>query len=466
MTERSSARTFVEAFAGLDCRGAEQPSWLRDLRRTAIERFADRGLPTTRDEEWKYTSLAPMLEAPLEPELAPAEEPEEEAVAPFFIGGPGWHRLVFVNGRYSEKLSSVRPLPPGVRLASLLEALASDAEALRSHLAREAAPADAFAALNAASWRDGAYLSVPSGTRLREPVQLLFVARSPEAARAEHPRTLIVLGPNSEATVVESYAALGPDVYLTNAVTDVELGDDAGLEHAKVEMESPRAFHIARTRVRQGRDSRFASTSASFGGRLVRQDAHVRLAAEGATSTLSGLFVIGGVQHVDTHTVVDHAAPRATSRQLWKGVLDGRARGVFDGRVVVRPGANGTDAQQTNKNLLLSDGAEVASKPQLEIFADDVKVSHGAADGQVAEEAVFYLKSRGLDEAAARTLLTYGFANEVLGRIGAPAAREWLQGRLMARLERGRVVADEAEAEAVGAREGAAHATGHPEERT
>jgi Fe-S cluster assembly protein SufD len=299
-------------------------------------------------------------------------------------------------------------------------------------------------------------------------VQLLFVG----TARASHPRTLIVLAPDSEATVVESYAGLGGGVYLTNAVTDIALGERAALDHARVEVESHRAFHVGRTRVHQDRDSRFASCSASFGARLARHDVHALVAGEGASAALSGLCVIGGSQHVDTHTVIDHAAPRGTSRQLWKGVLDGRARGIFGGRVVVRPGASGTDAQQTNKNLLLSDGVEAASTPQLEIFADDVKVSHGAADGQMAADAVFYLKSRGLDEGAARTLLTYGFANEVLERAGPPAVREWLADRLVARLDRGRVIDDGAmdlagrETAAVGGRrtEGVL-ASGHGKER-
>jgi len=233
-------------------------------------------------------------------------------------------------------------------------------------------------------------------------------------------------------------AAAG-DTYLTNAMTDVVIGDGARLDHYKLQHESPRAFHVGRLRVRQQRDSRFTSCSVAFGGRLVRNDVHAILTGEGAECTLNGLFVIGGQQHSDTHTVVDHAVPRGASRQLYKGVLDGRARGVFNGRIVVRPGAQKTDAHQTNKNLLLADGVEVDSKPQLEIFADDVKCSHGAADGQLASEAIFYLKSRGLDEAAARALLTYGFAGEVLARIPQETIRTRLEGLLAARLGGGRV---------------------------
>jgi Fe-S cluster assembly protein SufD len=228
------------------------------------------------------------------------------------------------------------------------------------------------------------------------------------------PRSLIVLDRASQATVIETYAAVSAETYLTNATTRCILGPGASLDHHRVQQESERAFHVGATDARQARDSRFASTSIAFGGRLVRNDVRVRLEAEGATSTLHGLYVIGGRQHVDTHTTVDHAAPHGTSRQLYKGVLDGRARGVFDGRIIVRRGAQKTDAHQTNKNLLLSDGVEVDSKPQLEIFADDVKCSHGAADGQLADEALFYLRSRGLGENTARALLTYRFASEVV----------------------------------------------------
>jgi len=360
------------------------------------------------------------------------------------VGPASWSRLVFVNGRYVAKLSAIRPVPGDARIGSLAEALITDAEIVRSHFSATAGePADAFGALNTAFWQDGAFLQVPAGVSLEEPVQLLFVATTPEAARADHPRSLIVLGEGSSATLVETYFALDGNAYLTNAVTELVLASGAGVEHHKVVLESRGGFHVGRTRVRQSRDSRFASCSIVFGGRLVRNDVDAWLGGEGAECTLSGLSVIGGRQHADTHTVVDHAQPRATSRQLYKGVLDGRARGVFYGRVIVRPGAIGTDAHQTNKNLLLSDGVEVDSKPQLEIFADDVKCSHGAADGELAEEAIFYLKSRGLDEAAARTLLTHGFANEVLGRIRVEPIRTWCERLLVARLRRGRVVEDE-----------------------
>ncbi|MGH7300387.1 MAG: Fe-S cluster assembly protein SufD, partial [Candidatus Rokuibacteriota bacterium] len=340
-------------------------------------------------------------------------------------------------------LSAIRPVSPGARVGSLAEALITDEPTVRAHLAADVAPGDAFGALNAAFWPDGAFLHVPAGVRLEEPIQLLFVATA-GAPGADHPRSVIVLEPESRAVLVESYVALGEEAYLTNASTEMALGPGAGLEHHRIVLEGRRAFHVGRIRVRQGPDSRFASHAVTLGGRLVRSEVDVRLDAPGAECALNGLFVVGGAQHVDTHTVVDHARPRTTSRQLYKGVLDGRSRGVFNGRVVVRPGADGTDAHQTNKNLILSDGVEVDSKPQLEIFADDVKCSHGAADGQLAEDAIFYLESRGLDEVAARTLLTHGFANEVLGRIGVEPVRAWCEELLRGRLRGGRVPEEEA----------------------
>jgi Fe-S cluster assembly protein SufD len=280
---------------------------------------------------------------------------------------------------------------------------------------------------------------VPADVAVDEPLELLFVTSAGASPVASHPSNLLVLGRGGQATVVERYVTVGDAPTLTNVTTTALIGPGARLQHHRVQQESWRAFHVGRVQVRQTRDSALAAFTTTFGGRLTRNDVHVRLEAEGAVCALNGLFVLGGRQHVDTHTVLDHASPHGQSRQLYKGVLDGNARGVFDGRVIVRPGAVKTDAHQTTKNLLLSDGVEVDSKPQLEIFADDVKCSHGAADGQLAGDAIFYLRSRGLSETAARALLTYGFAGEVLGRIPVAALRTWLERVLAARLSGGRV---------------------------
>ncbi|HSF06802.1 MAG TPA: Fe-S cluster assembly protein SufD [Methylomirabilota bacterium] len=420
---------------------AESPDWLGETRRKARDRFAAVGLPTPRDEEWKYTSLSPLAAIPFDLDVEAGGEGVGQAeIARFLMGDLSWSRLVFVNGRYSSTLSLVPFVPDGAHIGSLAEAVVTDTAPLRQYMAgRIGEDGDGFTALNAASWRDGALILVPAGVVLAAPLHLVFVATSPGVATAAHPRNLIVLGRSSQLTVVESYVATAGDTYLTNAVTDIVVGEGARVDHYKLQHESPRAFHVGRTRVRQQRDSRLASCSIALSGRWMRNDVHVVLSGEGADCALNGLFVIGGEQHSDTHTVVDHVSPRATSRQLYKGVLDGRARGVFNGRIVVRPGAQKTDAHQTNKNLLLADGVEVDSKPQLEIFADDVKCSHGAADGQLAAEAIFYLKSRGFGEARARALLTYGFASEVLGHIREETVRARLETALTARLHDGRV---------------------------
>ena len=443
MTAGLTRDAFLSAWRALEAGGAfAGPSWLRELRREAIARFAAHGLPTSRDEEWKYTSVAPITAAGLDAAAdGGGDEPEEEALTPEVLSG-AWPRLVFVDGRYSPKLSAIPPLPRGARIESMGEALITDPDMLHPPLLDGGAGEDSFAALNTAFWRDGALLWIPAGAVMAEPVHLLFVTTG-ATRRIEHPRSLVVLGAGSRATLIESHAALGGDAPgLTNGTVDIDLGEGAVLHRYTVQRASGGGFEIDRTRVRQARGSGFHSCAVTFDGRLVRNETEVRLGGETASCALDGLFVIGGRQHVDTRTVVDHAVPRATSRQLYKGILDGHARGVFNGRVIVRPGAVGTDAHQTNKNLLLSDEVEVDSKPQLEIFADDVKCSHGAADGQVAEDGIFYLRSRGLDETRARALLTVGFANEVLGRIDIEPLRARLEAFLASRLDGGRVAAE------------------------
>jgi Fe-S cluster assembly protein SufD len=447
MTGRTTREALLDAFHGLEREnGALGPSWLRAERREAIARFAERGLPTTRDEEWRYTSLAPLAGTALDlAGVQTAGDVAPDTITPYLVGPPSWSRLVFVNGRYAARLSSLSPLPAGAWIGSLSEALTADPERARVWIdaAAQAGVPDALATLNQAFWRDGACLHVPAGVSVPEPVHVMFVTTASNPGPVQHPRSLVVLEPGSRAAVLESHITCGVGTSWTNQTTAVALGTGAVLDHYQVELDGPRAFHSARTDVRQDRESRFTSWSICFGGRLVRSDVRVSLGGEQASCALSGLSVIGGQQHVDTRTDVAHIAPRATSRQRFKAILDGRARGVFNGRVVVQRGADGTDAHQSTKNLLLSDHVEVDSKPQLEIFADDVKCSHGAADGQLGSDAVFYLKSRGLDEDTARALLAFGFANEVLGTIQVEPIRAWLESALTARLRGGRVAQED-----------------------
>jgi Fe-S cluster assembly protein SufD len=401
---------------------------LRLLREAAFARFAKLGLPTTQDEDWKYTSLAPLAQTRFEP----APQATVRDIDRWTLGD-GAIRLVFVNGRYQPELSS--RAPGGAFVGSLAFALAERPELVERHLARHADHhGHALTALNTAFIEDGAFVHLPAGAVLEAPIHLLYVSTAPEKPTLSQPRNLIVAGPNSQATVVETYVGLGDEVYFTNAVTEVVLGENAHVDHYKLQDESARSFHIAATQVHHGRDSRFTSHSVALGAALARNELRALLAAEGSECTLNGLYMATGKQHLDNRTLVDHQSPRCTSRELYKGVLDGQSRGVFSGRVLVRQDAQKTDASQTNKNLLLSDDAVVDTKPQLEIFADDVKCAHGAAVGQLDENALFYLRTRGIGQEAARSLLTYAFASEMVNRVGLGPLRARVRDLVIAKL--------------------------------
>jgi Fe-S cluster assembly protein SufD len=425
---------YLAEFQALERRGAfRSPSWLAPLRRRAIDRFAESGFPTTRDEDWRYTNLTSLGATPFRPAApSPAGVPDG-ALERLALPGVEWPRLVFVDGRYSPKLSTACPLPGGGRLASLAEAMITDADMIERHLGRHVRwDSNVFAALNTAFVQDGGFVCVPPETRGETPIELVFLATTPGVVA--QPRTLIVADRHSRLTVVERYVGITDGAYFTNAVTEIVAGPGAAVDHYVVQEQGADAFHVATVHAALERDSTLATCEATFGGRLARTTLALTFAGEGARGAINGLYVVGGRQHVDHHVTVDHAVPRCASRQLFKGVLDGTARAVFSGRVIVRPDAQKTDATQTNKHLLLSDGVEVNSKPQLEIFADDVKCTHGAAEGQLVPEALFYLKSRGLGEETARTLLTYGFAHEVLERVAVEPLEAYLHRLLMARL--------------------------------
>jgi Fe-S cluster assembly protein SufD len=409
--------------------------WLVQARQAAIERFAARGFPTQRDEAWKYTSLAAIEHAQFAVAPAPAvpilSEGLTELVAAHAI--PAAHLLVFVDGRLTPGLSRPGRLPPGVVLGSLAEALAANPPGLQAALLGAEAPS-AFADLNLALMADGACLQLPPKTAVEAPIQWLFIAT--QGGLAIQPRNLILAAAGSSAAIVEHHVAVGEGRYLTNAVTDIRLGPAAAIEHHKLQQESPAAFHMATVNVSQAAKSRFVSTSFAFGARLARVDIAVGLDAEGAACTLDGLYLTDGRQHVDHHTRIDHRQGRCTSRQRYKGVLAGASRAVFNGRVVVHPDAQGSDAFQANHNLLLSENAEIDTKPQLEIWADDVKCSHGATVGQLDEDQVFYLRSRGIAEADARAMLTRAFAMEIIERVGLPSVQDRLVELLPGKLPR------------------------------
>jgi Fe-S cluster assembly protein SufD len=429
--ERAVARDFEAALR------ASEPPWLQKLRREAFARFTALGLPSTDQEAWKYTSVAPIARLPFRRGPAPAGAVSASALAPFSLRSAGAIEIVFVNGRYVEALSAADASRHGVRIGSLQRRLAEEPERVERHLACLSAPASeqsAFAALNASLFEDGACVEILPGHIARVPVHLLFFSSPDRQPTVVYPRTLLLAGAGSQAAVVETYAGGAPAPSLTDAVTEIFLDEGAILDRVKVECESNTDFHIAETSVRQARASRFTSHAVTLGGALVRNDLSVVLAEEGAECTLNGLFIGDGTQHIDNHTLIDHARPHGTSRELYKGILSGRSRGVFDGKIIVRQDAQKTDAIQTNKNLLLSREALVNSTPALEILADDVKCKHGSTTGQLDPAALFYLRSRGIGEEAARALLVYAFASDVVGRIPIETIRARIEDDLGVRL--------------------------------
>jgi Fe-S cluster assembly protein SufD len=414
------------------------PGWLRTLRRSAIERFAAMGFPTLRQEEWRLTNVAPIAQGTFH---WPQDEPdalEPERIEPHTFDAAA--RLVFVDGRFSPRLSSVGELPAGTVVASLAEMLARSPETLEPWLGRYARlDRNPFVALNTAFLRDGAFVYIPRGVVVTGTIHLLFLATGAEGRPTlSFPRNLFVAGENSQATIVETYAGEGS--YFTSPVTELVAGPGAVIDHYKVQRESLGAFHMATFQVQADRASRPSSHSISIGGGLVRNDVNAMLDGEGIDCILNGLYFADGRQVVDNHMRVEHAKPHCASHELYKGVLDGKARAVFNGLIHVHKGAQKTDAKQSNRNLLLSRDAIANSNPQLEIFADDVRCTHGSTVGQLDDDAVFYLRSRGIGAEAARSLLTYAFASDIVERIKVPPVRRDLEEFLFARLPMGEVV--------------------------
>lgn len=412
-------------------------AWLDRLRQEAIERFAEAGFPTTRLENWKFTNVLPIARTAFQPAAPKLDGLTREKLGQLPLGRLDAVRLVFVNGRFVAELSSFEGLPKGARVGSLAAALEEGNARLEEHLGRYAAyqpPDRAFVALNTAFLNDGAFLEIPQGALVEKPIHLVFVSVSEAQPIFSQPRNLILVGAGAQVAVLETYLGLGDGPYFTNAVTEIVVAENTIVDHYKFQLESEDAFHVATLQARQARDARFTSHNVSLGGRLVRNDVNVVLDGEGSESALNGLFVARGRQHVDNHTLADHAKPHCTSHELYQGVLDGSAAGVFNGAIIVRPNAQKTDAIQHNKNLLLSEGATINTKPQLEIFADDVRCTHGATVGQLDPDALFYLRSRGLSYPAARNLLIRGFTQTILERMKVEALRAELEELLFTRL--------------------------------
>ena len=434
MTDRDAERQgYFEDFEKLTARASSNGgAWVADLRSRAMNRFRSLGFPSTRDEEWKYTSVDAVRKAALR--IADPSGPDAvRSPGPF--AADGWDRYELAFPGAGSGACGARG--DGVFIGGLAEAVDARLPWVESHLGRHAGYEDhAFRALNTAFVEDGAAVRLDPGRTLDKAVHLAFPAPSERSRnRIAHPRTLVVVGAGSRLTVVETYAGSGADTCCTNAVTEIVLEEDAALDHYRLLRQGEKAFHIGTVQVHQARNSRYRSHSVTWGGAITRVEINARLDGEGADCQLQGLYVAGGRQHVDSRTVIEHAKPHGTSRELYKGVLNGRARAVFNGKIVVHEEAQKTDARQSNKNLMLSRDAEIDSKPQLEILADDVRCSHGTTIGQLEDDQLFYLRSRGLNQAVARKLLVHGFASEILDGVAIEPLKDGLTAQVFSELE-------------------------------
>jgi Fe-S cluster assembly protein SufD len=417
-----------------------KPAWLHSIRKSAIESFDRLGFPTVHDEEWRFTNVAPIVKTVFKLAGIPGHGISTQIIQPWLLGRWDSYRVVFVNGVFSEKLSSLKDLPKGMIVGGLSQVLNSQPEILERHLARHVRfEEEPFAALNTAFLNDGAFVYVPKGVAVPKPVHVLLLATTDtKGPLVAHPRALIIGESNSQVQLLESYAGLDSGIYFTNAVTEVVADENARIEHYRLQRESLTAYHVSTFQALLERDANVSNHSISLGGSLVRNHVNVVLNGEGGEATVNGFYLANGTQHIDNHTCIEHAKPHCNSFEVYKGILDGSARAVFNGRIIVRPDAQKTDSKQTNKNLILSEEALVNSNPQLEIYADDVKCTHGATIGQLDADSIFYLRSRGIDLDAARHLLTYAFASDLNNRINIEPLRAELEQILFSRLAEGR----------------------------
>ncbi len=430
--------SFREWEKGMD--GAAQTE-LHTIRRAALKTFAEKGFPTTRQEEWRFTNVQPIAGTHFLPVLEydrGSLRPED--IERFLFAGLKHSRLVFLNGHFAPDFSDVSSVPSGVRAQSLAEALRHDPAFVLRHMTRIAKTEESpFTALNTAFTQDGAFLVVPDGIEVPVTIHLLYVSTGNVTPSLHTLRNLIVAGAGSRLSIAETYHTVGGGTDLTNAVSEVVVGPGAVIEHDKLQSESAAAFHVGTTKFQLQAGSMVTSNAVTLGGAIVRNNVGVLFSGQGCEATLNGLSVGTGSQLIDNHTTIDHAVPSCTSHELYKAIQAGKSRGVFNGKIFVRTDAQKTDARQTNKTLLLSDNASMDTKPQLEIFADDVKCTHGAAVGQLEENQLFYLRSRGIPLDSARDILTFAFASDVINRGHVEPLRDQLDAMLRARLRQGRV---------------------------
>jgi Fe-S cluster assembly protein SufD len=428
----TAGETFAAAFDAFS-RLAPVPAPIQAVRQQAFDRFAALGFPTTKNEDWHYTSVAPIAESEFTPLAEPSGDVRAEQLAHFRFGSTDWPTVVCVNGRFSPELSTLGNLPAGVSIDNAGK-LWSGRYPLNVKVDGEIGDSgDAFRALNMAFMYDAIWMEIAPDAVIETPIHIMWVVDAVAAKGMMHPMVSIKAGHNSTSTVVESFVSLTDARYFTNAITDITVEPGATFHHCKVQREGLRAFHVGTIAVEQARDSHFHSFSFATGAELSRTNVHTRLDGEGSGATLNGLYMIDGAQTCDHQTQVIHAQPNTYSRELYKGILDGQSHGVFNGKVYVHPIAQKTDGKQTNNTLLLSDKAHVDTKPQLEIFADDVKCTHGATIGQIDRTALFYMKSRGIGHEKALPLLTYAFAADAIETLAIPELRDDLERQTLER---------------------------------
>ncbi len=432
---KESEEIYLKDFRELESRKAKTaPAWLNKLRSEGMGAFAELGFPTTRMEDWKYTNLAPIAGVRFRPAPCKPNEEIQKQIKDLPYAGLDCTRLVFVNGHYAEELSSLKGLPKGATVTNLAKAIRQEG-AITAHLARYAShKKHPFVALNTAFVEDGAFIEIPKGVVLEKPIQILYVSTGGEEPWVAHPRNLVIAAQGSQASLLETYVGLDPSVYFNNPVTEIVAEDNAHIDYVKLQSESEAAFHVATVVAYAARNAAIQTNSIQLGARVGREEVTTVLDGEGAESYLFGLYVTNGQQLIDNHTAIDHAQPHCSSREFYKGILDGNSTGVFNGKILVRKDAQKTDSKQSDKNLLLSESATINTKPQLEIFADDVKCTHGATVGQIDPESIFYLRSRGIGLEEARHLLIVAFANEIIDQVKFEPLRERLKAGLLAKM--------------------------------
>lgn len=436
ITEVTGLDSYVEAFSGVQQRTSRQSEWLRVLRDAAFAQFCAMGFPTLKDEAWRFTSVAPISHETFSPIESESMYPNLEDLKSFLISDAAC-RLVFVNGRFASALSHCEQLPAGVTAGSLAAEIDRDPVSLESDLKRYLAlRPDSFCNLNTAFLEDGAYVRIRRGVATTTPIHLLFVSVSGDTPGMAHPHNLIIAERDAQADIVEEYVSLGDRKFFWNTATELVAAENSAISHHLLECENRKSFHISTLRIHQERNARVASHSLLIGGALVRNNVHPVLAGADGECLINGLFLGDDNQHLDNYMLVEHASPHCSSRQFYNGILGGSSHGVFQGRIVVQKNAQKTDAKQTNRNLLLSDDAQVDTKPQLEIYADDVKCTHGATIGQIDEKALYYLRSRGLGETMARELLLLAFAGECTGHVQSVPVREYMERIVLQSLPR------------------------------